>query len=152
MKVLLLQDVRGVGKRMEVKNVSDGYARNFLISRKLAVVADEASLNLKMQADAREQMALSKYKNLAAKLADEVFEFSVKTGESGEVFGSVKKETIKKAIHEKGYGNVEVILDQPLKTLGEHRVEINFGRGIREKARIILRASGVTLLPQHLPR
>lgn len=138
MKVVLLQDVKGVGRKMEVKNVSDGYARNFLIPRKMAIVADKQAMNLKTQAGIQEQALLAQLRGKAARLEKEILEFALKTGKSGEVFGSVKKEEIKKALQERGFGDCEILLPQPLKTLGERQVEINFGRGIRGKARVIL--------------
>jgi large subunit ribosomal protein L9 len=138
MKVLLLQDVKKVGRRMEVKEVSDGYARNFLIAKKLAVPADEAAMKFKSEADRRENDSVGKYRQLAELLKSEALEFGVRTGEKGEVFGSVTSEQIKKALREKGLGEPEVALKHPLRSIGEHRVEVNFSRGIKGEARVSL--------------
>lgn len=135
MKVLLLQDVKGIGRRMEIKNVSDGYARNFLIARKLAVPADEKAARVKSQSEAREEELAAKWRNQIEKLKNDPVEFRVKTGEKGEVFGSVKKDQIAKILKEKGY-DCEVLLDQPIKAVGEHKVAVSFPRGMRGEATI----------------
>ncbi len=136
MKVLLLQDVRGVGRKNEVKEVSDGYARNFLIARKLAVAANESAMKFKAEVDANEQAQIKKYKDLADKIGKESFEFSMKTGAKGEVFGSVTKEDIRKHLSEKGFKESEVVLLKPIKSTGEYLVEINFGKGISGKLKV----------------
>src|SRR5437660_172621 len=129
MKVLLLQDIRGVGRKFEIKEVSDGYARNFLIPKKMAAVADEKSQAVKSQHDEQQAAALAELKAAVATLAKEPFVFNVKAGKHGEVFGSVSKNDIEKRLHATGYTNCEVILPHPIKATGEHEVEINFGQG-----------------------
>src|SRR3989344_3723885 len=119
MKVLLLEDVKGFGRRMEVKNASDGYARNFLIARKLAVPADDVAMSLKKQSETRESALTEKWKSQADKLKKDTLEFAVKTGE-------------------KGYQG-EVLLSEPLKIIGEHKVAVSFPRGIRGEARVIMK-------------
>jgi len=138
MKVLLLEDVKGFGRRMEVKNASDGYARNFLIARKLAVPADDVAMSLKKQSETRESALTEKWKSQAEKLKKDTLEFAVKTGEKGEVFGSVKKDQINAKLKEKGYQG-EVLLSEPLKIIGEHKVAVSFPRGIRGEARVIMK-------------
>ncbi len=136
MRILLLQDVRGVGRKNEVKEVSDGYARNFLIARKLAVAANESAMKFKAEVDANEQATIKRYVALAENIGKESFEFSVKTGAKGEVFGSVTKEDIRKHLSEKGFAEGEIILPKPIKSTGEHLVEINFGKGIVGKLKV----------------
>jgi large subunit ribosomal protein L9 len=138
MKVLLLQDVKKVGRRNEIKEVSDGYARNFLIPKKLAMPADEAALKIKKATDEKEAELVAKLKNLSEKLKNDILEFRVKSGKEGEVFGSVSAEQIKKSLEEKGYGKTEVLLEKPLRLMGNHKVGINFGRGIRGEATVKL--------------
>ncbi len=138
MKVLLLQDVKKLGKKYDVKEVSDGYARNFLIARKLAVPADEAAMKLKSETDRRENELIGKYQQLAERLKSEVLEFRVRAGGKGEVFGSITSEQIKKVLREKGFGEPEVVLNHPLRSIGEHRVEVSFGKGIKGEARVNL--------------
>ena len=140
MTVLLLQDVRGIGRRMEIKNVSDGYARNFLIAKKLAIPADASALKLKQESDQEEQKLLAVYNKLAQDLSSSVLEIQIKTGKNGEVFGSVKSEEIKSALLKKRLilNESEVILGRPLRVLGEYEVEVSMGRGIKGKVKVIL--------------
>ncbi len=140
MKIFLLQDVKKVGRRHEIKDVSDGYARNFLIVKKLAMPANEKAFQLKAELDAIEQSWVKEANELADRLKNESLEFVLKTGPKNEIFGSVKKEDIQKMLADRGI-KVEVALAQPLKQLGEHLVEINFGREMRGRIRVILKSS-----------
>lgn len=140
MKVMLLQDVRGIGKKYDVKDVSDGYARNFLIAQKIAVLATKKNEQIREEFQKKERQLLERYKKTVNQLKNTTLEFNVKTGKKSEVFGSITKEDIKKSIEQTMDFDGEVILPQPLKTLGEHSVEINLGRGARGQVRIILKA------------
>ena len=140
MTVLLLQDVRGIGRRMEIKNVSDGYARNFLIAKKLAIPAGDSALKLKQENDQEEQKLLDTYNKLARELPRAALEIQIKIGKNGEVFGSVKSEEIKSALLKKRLiiDDSEIILAKPLRVLGEHWVDVNLGRGIKGRVKVIL--------------
>lgn len=138
MKVLLLQDVKKVGRKHDIKEVSDGYARNFLIARKLAVPADASALKLKAEMEKQEQELVARYSAAASKLKNEILEFPVRSGSKGEVFGSVTAADIKKALEAKGFSDFTVELDQSLRFLGEREVEIAFGKGIRGKVKVKL--------------
>ena len=141
MKVLLLSDVRKLGKKYDVKEVSEGYARNFLFARKLAVPADAGAMKIKAQAESRENETVGRYKELAKRLVGEVLEFKVRAGQKGEVFGSVTAKDIEAALLRKGYGgqnNLAIILEKPLRALGEHKVGVNFGKGITGEVRVRL--------------
>src|SRR3989344_7979822 len=138
MKVILLQDIKGLGKEMDLKEVRDGYARNYLIPKKLALAVTPENLNLKEQLTKAQQETLRKLTDLAKKLENISLEFTVKAGSKGEVFGSVKPQDIKKRLREQGFDDTEPILEKPLKTLGEHTVAINFSHGIKSKVRVIL--------------
>ena len=140
MKVLLLQDVKRVGRRHEIKEVSEGYARNFLFPRKLARIVDENALKMKAESEKEEKALFEKYKELAEALKKEVLEFEVRVGNKNEVFGSIKKGEIEKTLSRKGYGDVEAELDQPLKSVGEHKVKINFNQRISGEVRIKVRS------------
>lgn len=131
MKVILLEDVRSHGKKGEVIEVSDGYARNVLIRKKQGVEATPKALNdLKLQ---REHKAKIDEENLqeAKKLAEEmrtwIINATVKVGDGGKVFGSVSSKEIVKACMDQ-YGREidkkKIILDEPIKSLGEHEVKI----------------------------
>ncbi len=138
MKVLLLQDVRKVGRKYDVKDVADGYARNFLLANKLAVPADANALRLKAEADKKAQVLLAQYSRAVEDLKKETLEFKVRAGSKGEVFGSVTAADIKKALEAKGFSDLEVDLDQSLRFLGEREVEVIFGKGIRGKVKVKL--------------
>ena len=140
MKILLLQDVQGLGKKYEIKNVSDGYARNFLFPKKLAIAADNEALRFKKQLEEKESRLVREYQTAASNLEKEVLEFQVKTGSKGEVFESLNKETVKRFLKTKNrvFSEAEINLPRPIKSLGEHEVEIKFPKGVRGKARLKL--------------
>lgn len=142
MKVLFLKDVKGVGKRMEVKNVSDGYARNFLLPRGLAVLADATHMSEKQSWDAHEAAATTAIVHAKARLRETVLVFQVKTGARGEVFGSVGAEEIKKALHEKGFPDASITLPHKLKTIGTHTVPIRFSKGEKGEVTVTLSPEG----------
>lgn len=124
---------------MEIKEVSDGYGRNFLLPKKLALPTTPKNLKLKEQLVKTEQETVRKLTDLAEKLGNISLEFKVKTGSKGEIFGSVKAEDIKKSLREQGLGDAEPVLEKPLKTLGEHAVPVDFGRGIKSTVKVILK-------------
>ncbi len=142
MKVILLEDIKNLGKKLDVKNVSDGYVRNFLLPKKLVKIATKEAIkgleSQKAKLEQQEQELKSKTEKLAKDLNNQEFKFKVKIGKKEEVFGSIGKEDIKKAlIDEKGI-DAKVLLEKPLKTLGEYQVEINLGKGVKTKINIIL--------------
>ena len=140
MKVIILQNIKGFGQIGDVKNVSDGYARNFLILKKLAVPATGKAEHARKEFEEKEKHLLEHYKKLSEQFKNIVLEFRVKVGGKKEVFGSITKEDVKKSIKQMAEFDGEVILPQPLKTLGEHSVEINFGRGFRGQVKVTLSA------------
>ena len=141
MKVLLLQDVRGIGKKYDIKEVSDGYARNFLIAKKIAVTITEKTKQIHKEFEERKEKLLKQRNKNINQLENATLKFNVKTGEKGEVFDPVTKEDIKKAIKQMVEFDGEVVLPQSLKTLGEHLVEINFGRGFRGQVKVVLKTA-----------
>lgn len=140
MKVILLHDVKGIGRKMDVKEVKDGYGRNYLLPQKLALPATQENLKLKEQLAKREEESVKKLTALAQGLEDSSLEFKIKAGSKGEIFGSVKSEDIKKALRERGLAHGEPILEKPLKALGEHVVPIDFGRGVKGKVKVKIEA------------
>lgn len=146
MKIILLQDVRGVGIKHDVKDVADGYARNFLFPNKLAEPATPAALKklegLKAEMDKDEKELIKKLQEAARKINETALEFQLKTGEDGSVFGSITKEQILKAVRDAGFvtkERVDVELDQPIKKLGEHKVAVDLKKGIKAELKIIVR-------------
>lgn len=137
MKVILLEDVRGVGKKYDVKEVSDGYARNFLFVANLAKPATSAAvkeLETLTKKQREEEAELVKHlEALARKMHETTIEFELKTDEKGSVFGSVTKDAILKALRDHRLitkERVEIKLDHPLKELGDHRVTIGLTKNI----------------------
>lgn len=131
MKVILLQDVKSLGKKGEIVNVNDGYARNFILPKKLGVEATGKNLNdLKLQKNNEKKVAqehLEAAKELAAKLADGKVELAIKVGEGGRTFGSVSSKEIAAAVKEQMGLDVDkkkIHLKEPIKSLGTHIVTV----------------------------
>lgn len=141
MKVVLLKDVKGMGRKNDIKEVSDGYARNFLIPQKMAAPAVGQNLQNKKDIDKKNELLIQKQKIAADELKNVVLEFEVKTGTKGEVFKSVNKDEIKQALGEKGqaFATAEIELNKPLKSIGEHEVAIKFNRGLRGQVKVVLK-------------
>lgn len=139
MKVVLLQDVKGHGKKGELCNVSDGYARNFLFPKKLAVEADNAALNeLKNREEAaahHKQEEIDAANALAAKLDGKTVEIKAKAGAGGKLFGSVTSKEIAKEIAD----TLGLQIDRKkmsvadIKNFGEYTAEIKLYKGISAK-------------------
>lgn len=137
-KVILAEDVKNLGKKYDLKEVAMGYARNFLIPNKLAVLATMTSIKNREAGLAKEQKIVEKLKATGEKIAKEKLEFCLKSGGRGEIFGSVTAGEIKKALADKGYQELEVILDRPLKSAGDHSVIINLGRGLKTQLTVTI--------------
>ncbi len=131
MKVILLADVKALGKKGEIVNASDAYARNVLFSKKLAVEANNKNLNdLKLQNKHQQKVEeenLEAAKELAKKLEDLKVEVKIKTGEGGKTFGSVSTKEISAAAKEQlglDLDKKKMQLEESIKTLGTHEVPI----------------------------
>lgn len=139
MKVILLADVKGHGKKGELCNVSDGYARNFLFPKKLAIEADSTALNeLKNREQAaahHKQEEIKAAKELAAKLEGKTVTISAKAGSNGKLFGSVTSKEIAAEIKK----SLGVEIDRKkmsvadIKNFGEYTAEIKLYVGITAK-------------------
>ncbi len=131
MKVVLLQDVKGQGKKGDLVNVSDGYARNFLFPKKLAAVADAAVMNeLKGKEEARlHKIEVDKQnaRETAEKLQTVVVKLTASAGADGRIYGSITAKDIEEAM--KAQHGIEIDrrklqMKDPIKTFGPHAVEI----------------------------
>ena len=140
MRVLLLQDIKKIGKRNEIKDVSDGYARNFLISQKLAILADSKAVHLQQEILQKVAQATKHYQDLAERLKKEKIEFTVKIGKQGEVFDSVNRGMITERLSAKGYSDYEIVLEKPIRSLGDYKLEIKLPGGIKSEMVIIVRS------------
>lgn len=131
MEVILLQDVKSLGKKGEIVKVNDGYARNFILPKKLGVEANSKNLNdLKLQKANEEKMAaerLAEAQALAAELKDKEIILNLKLGDGGKTFGSVSsKEIAEAAKAQLGYDidKKKIQLKESIKSLGVHNVGI----------------------------
>ena len=144
MKVLLIKDVKGQGKAGDVINVSDGYARNFLLARKLAVEATGSALNEAKQRKESEVYQLNKRKEQAIadreKLSTATVTLKVRAGENGKIFGSVTGKEIAAALAEQGYAvdKKDVVIKDPIKQLGRLFVEVKLFTGITAKVNVVV--------------
>lgn len=135
MKVILQQDVKGQGKKGELINVSDGYARNYLLPRKLAITATEENVTvMKQQEKARiKKMEADKAaaKEIAEKLQSLVLKIPARSGGAGgKLFGAVTSKEIVEALHEQYNIEIEknkIIQDEHIKTFGPHEVKCKLG-------------------------
>lgn len=134
MKVILQQDVRGQGKKGQLVEVSDGYARNFLLPKKLAVPATAENVNtMKQQEKARQaQMAAEKAEAqaLAEKLQGIQVKLAAKAGEGGRLFGAVTSKEIAEALSAQFGLNItktKLVLDEPIKACGGYQIKAKLG-------------------------
>ena len=134
MKVILQQDVKGQGKKGQLVDVSDGYARNFLLARKLAVLATPENLNtMKQQEKARlAQQAAEKAEAeaLSKQLESITVKLAAKAGEGGRLFGAVTSKEISEALSEQFQLNIaktKLVLDEPIKSCGTYKIRAKLG-------------------------
>ncbi len=146
MKIILLQDVKGQGKKGEVKDVNEGYARNFLIKKGLAEVATPTKINEMNQKKASQDFHRAEEVKATQALAKEIygktFAVKIKAGQSGKVFGSVTGANIADALVAAGY-NVDkkkIVLAQPIKNVGTYEVELKLMEGIQSKINVVIEA------------
>ena len=144
MKVILKSDVKKVGKKGEVVELSDGYGRNFLIARGLAVPETKRSMEIlsaqKAEEAAEEAKREEEAKQLAAKMEKMILNFTVKTGVEGRVFGSVSTKQITEALAKQGIRiDKRKILDTaPIQTLGITNVRIELHKNVIGTIRVKL--------------
>lgn len=131
MKVILLEDVRSQGKKGEVIEVSDGYARNVLIKKKLGVEATAAHLNdLKLQKENKARLDaenLAQAKEMAKKVESWTVETKIKAGEGGKVFGSVSSKEISQAVEAQFGESIDkkkIQMEEAIKSFGVHEVKV----------------------------
>lgn len=140
MKVILLADIKGVGKKDEVINASDGYARNFLFPKKLALPADAGNmsrLNAKKSSEAhKKELELEEAKKISNKIKDIILVIKVKAGENGKIFGGVTSKEISeelKNIYKIEVDKKKIMLKENIKNLGRYNVDIKLYEGVIAK-------------------
>ena len=141
MRVIFLKDVKGQGKRGEIKEVSDGYAKNFLILKGYAVKETETSLN-KLNNEKEDEKRLDKENTLKAnelakKLESVTLKFSAKAGKMDKMFGSISSKQIKEELEKIGYKfDKKQINMESINSFGFHNVEINLYKDIIGKVKV----------------
>ena len=146
MKVILLEDVKALGKKGEIVNVNDGYARNFILPKKLGLEATSKNLNdlkLKKANEARlAQEQLEEAQALGKKIEAGKVELAIKIGEGGRAFGSVSSKEIASAVKEQmGYDidKKKIQLKDAIKTLGTHAVPVKLHQKVTVDLKVIVR-------------
>lgn len=137
MKVILLQDIKGVGKKDEIINASDGYARNFLLPKKLAVEANNENISkLKAKNDSKaykKSLEKEEAQKTVDKLKGILLKIPVKTGENGKVFGSITSKEIADNLKQQYKIEIDkkkIDLKEPIKVLGSFSVNIKLYEGV----------------------
>ena len=145
MKVILLQDIKGLGKAGHVANVSDGYARNLLIPKGMVKEATDSNLRelkrKKEAYEAKEAESLESASVLAKRIAMLRVKLIAKGGEGGRLFGSITAKDISEALMEQHKIEVDrrkILLENPIKQTGEHVVEVKLFTDVTAKLRVIV--------------
>lgn len=131
MKIILIQDVKKLGKKGEIIEASDGYARNYILPQKLGIEANSKNLNdlklQKMKEEKDAQRILDEAKELAEKIGGQVVTVKMKAGEGGKVFGSVSAKEIAEAMKKQNALEIDkkkIQLQEPIRSFGFHEVGI----------------------------
>ena len=145
MKIILIEDVKSLGKKGEIVNVNDGYARNFILPKKLGLEATGKNLNdLKLQKANEEKVAQQIWdeaKELGKKLDAGKVELAIKIGEGGKAFGSVSSKEIAVAVKEQmGYDidKKKIQLKDSIKTLGTHMVPVKLHPKVTAELKVVV--------------
>lgn len=144
MRVILLQDVNKIGKKYEVKNVSDGYARNFLIPKGLAKPATEEALEwLEIQKETLRKKAeedLKKTEGQASSVDGMELLIPVKVGDNGQLFESVNAQKISEKLKELGFDvkKSQIALEDPIKEQGEFPIKVHFAHNLEVEIKVIV--------------
>jgi large subunit ribosomal protein L9 len=142
MKVILSQDVRSLGKVGDLVRVADGYARNFLIPRRLAMIATEDRVkefkHLQSVADAKKKKATVAAKKVADKLAGQTVTLRVQAGENDKLFGSVTNNDIANELTKAGFSveRRDIHIEEPIKVLGQYRVKVKIASGVESEVKV----------------
>lgn len=144
MKVILLQDIENLGKKDDVKEVADGYARNFLLPRSLAEPATDSVLAKlefrKKEAAQKAEEELAQYQQIVSAIDGIEIEIPAKISEEKKLYGAITATQIVKILKEKGFNvaKQQIKMDDAIKELGEYDVVLEFAHGLEAKIKIIV--------------
>ncbi|MGN1223433.1 MAG: 50S ribosomal protein L9 [Christensenellales bacterium] len=143
MQIILLEDVRGTGKKGEIKEVSDGYAKNFLLKNKKAVLATSVNLNVNAQKKSadefHEQERIKEATSKSQQIKGKSFTIKVKVGENGKLFGAITTKEIADAVNSNNEFEIDkrqVVLKENIKTVGNFDIELKLYKNISTKIKI----------------
>lgn len=147
MKVILLQDIKNVGKKDQIINANDGYARNFLFPKNMALEATKDNL-LKLQAKKdsmahKKSLEIEEFKKQAEKIKSITLTLKVKAGENGKIFGGITPKEISEELQKQYKMNIDkkkISLKETIKNIGNFSVDIKFGEGISQKLALKIQA------------
>lgn len=148
MLILLLQDIPKLGKKGEVKETADGYARNFLLAKKLAWPATPENINLlKRQAEKEkkeEEERQASLKKIAERLLGTIWEFKEKTDDQGRLFGGISSAHLAAALKQRGWPveKHQIDLSKSIKQIGKYQVKIKLGQGIDSEIKVVVQGKG----------
>ncbi len=145
MKVILLEDVKSLGKKGDLVEVNNGYARNYILPKKLGVEASKKNINdLKLAKAHEEKVAAEQLKEaraLADKLAEKAVTLTIKVGEGGKAFGAVSSKEIAAAVGDQLNLSVDkkkIVVKEAIKTVGEHEVKVKLHPEVTAKLKVIV--------------
>lgn len=144
MKVIFLKDVKGQGKKDDIKEVKDGYAENFLIKNGYAIKYSNRSKeildNQIEDRNEKEKELIKECEEIKKKLESKIYTFKVKSGKEGKVFGSVSSKQISDELNKQGFkiDKKKILIDDALTTLGHHNVKIELHKKVIAEIKIIM--------------
>ena len=142
MKVILQKDVKDLGKVGDLVNVSEGFARNLLFPRKLALEATEKRVNeynhLKRVAESKKKKALAERQELLNKVKGVTVAFKLNAGDNDKLFGTVTTSDISKGLEKLGFSidRKDIHLEEPIKVLGTHKATVRYAEGLEAQIQI----------------
>ena len=144
MKVILLKNVNSLGRTGDIKEVTDGYARNFLIPRQLADVATPELVShikkIKQKEDKTAKDDLARAELMASKIENRVFEISMKASPQKKLYASVNPSLVSQLLHDKGFDiHKDYIYTDHIKEIGEHQITIIFPHGLEAKITLVVK-------------
>jgi large subunit ribosomal protein L9 len=145
MKIVLRQDVENLGEKGSVKNVADGYARNYLIPRGMAVVATPGELKVVATNEAVKQRKIARQEDELQGLADRIngqkIEFEARAGSNGRLFGSITNGDIAEKLSKAVGSEIDrrkIVIDEPIRTVGDHAVTVNLVGKLRPQVTVVV--------------